>query len=442
MDIDYDKLVEELEEVEDTVECKVCFDLFPKEVCFKTPLGWVCPVCKQEMISHEGNSLDLINATPEDIKYQDPRLPEKVEEEEVLEEPVDGDAIRKHENGIAEDFELPTTVRVADVEYNDDDNVDYHVLVYAGDADADEIEEILYEAGMIFVYVNDIYEKSIHVTDLDKLKIGDVLEVLDESMKEYYRHNQETLEDKTELKGGDCAVVDCQTDHKIIAHSEDEKPLDCLMKKPPLEKPLTEGIFEEVTDGISVLYNKAEDLLDTLNGFDQADDIKGLLETLGAFIKEHEDNLPAGVSFKEEMKNLELAREKYEDVLDLVFNIKEAFDNAYDICTSKNIDESLKEAIKEISISIPADQLGKVKEYAAKIGGVEVKESLEEAVGDQMVITLVGEPIEAEEVKAFAECRCDAQDVVDKEAEKDWDALDWPKSDLGLATPDDSGLWD
>ena len=43
----------------------------------------------------------------------------------------------------------------------------------------------------------------------------------------------------------DNAVVDCQTDMKIITHSEDEKPLDCLMKKAPLEKPLTEDTVKQ-----------------------------------------------------------------------------------------------------------------------------------------------------------------------------------------------------
>jgi hypothetical protein len=37
----------------------------------------------------------------------------------------------------------------------------------------------------------------------------------------------------------DNAVVDCKV-NKVIAHSEDEKPVDCLGKKKPLEKPLTE----------------------------------------------------------------------------------------------------------------------------------------------------------------------------------------------------------
>ena len=63
-----------------------------------------------------------------------------------------------------------------------------------------------------------------------------------EKVNEYY--DGEPIETEQELKGMDNAVVDCQTDMKVIAHSEDEKPLDCKMKKAPLEKPLTENAFE------------------------------------------------------------------------------------------------------------------------------------------------------------------------------------------------------
>jgi hypothetical protein len=41
----------------------------------------------------------------------------------------------------------------------------------------------------------------------------------------------------------DNAVVDCKV-NKVIAHSEDEKPVDCLGEKEPLEKPLTEEASE------------------------------------------------------------------------------------------------------------------------------------------------------------------------------------------------------
>jgi hypothetical protein len=46
-----------------------------------------------------------------------------------------------------------------------------------------------------------------------------------------------------EVEEPDNAVVDCKV-NKVIAHSEDEKPVDCLGKKKPLEKPLTEEASE------------------------------------------------------------------------------------------------------------------------------------------------------------------------------------------------------
>ena len=44
-DLDTDALVEKLEENEDLVECKECFELFPKEDCIKVEVGYLCPHC-------------------------------------------------------------------------------------------------------------------------------------------------------------------------------------------------------------------------------------------------------------------------------------------------------------------------------------------------------------------------------------------------------------
>ena len=40
-----DNLVEDMEENEDMVECKECFDLFPKADCVKLAFGYICPTC-------------------------------------------------------------------------------------------------------------------------------------------------------------------------------------------------------------------------------------------------------------------------------------------------------------------------------------------------------------------------------------------------------------
>ena len=50
-----------------------------------------------------------------------------------------------------------------------------------------------------------------------------------------------TKQVKESVKEPDNAVVDCKV-NKVIAHCEDEKPVDCLGEKKPLEKPLTEQV--------------------------------------------------------------------------------------------------------------------------------------------------------------------------------------------------------
>ena len=45
--LDTEALVEKMEENEDMVECKECFELFPKQDGIKIELGYVCPHCHQ-----------------------------------------------------------------------------------------------------------------------------------------------------------------------------------------------------------------------------------------------------------------------------------------------------------------------------------------------------------------------------------------------------------
>jgi hypothetical protein len=47
--IDFDGLVEELEEHEDMVECKECYDLVTKESCIKSEHGYVCEKCSKSL---------------------------------------------------------------------------------------------------------------------------------------------------------------------------------------------------------------------------------------------------------------------------------------------------------------------------------------------------------------------------------------------------------
>jgi hypothetical protein len=67
-DIDFDGLVEELEEHEDMVECKECYDLVSKESCIKGEHGYVCEKC------HKSLTESISELTPEQLAEMDTYL--------------------------------------------------------------------------------------------------------------------------------------------------------------------------------------------------------------------------------------------------------------------------------------------------------------------------------------------------------------------------------
>ena len=81
-----DNLVETLEESEDTVECKECFDLFPKADCIKLDIGYVCPTCAECGVVSEDEIFKI--DFPEYEKFSDGNA--MVPEEPIIpEEPVE-----------------------------------------------------------------------------------------------------------------------------------------------------------------------------------------------------------------------------------------------------------------------------------------------------------------------------------------------------------------
>ena len=107
---------------------------------------------------------------------------------------------------------------------------------------------------------------------------------LSESLTEFY--NMPAIESDQKLYGIDNAIVDCQK-YDLVAHSEDEKPLDCKMEKAPLEKPLTEGatpaeIKETKELAAKIGINTVADLQDFVNREALVDETP--LETLKRYI--------------------------------------------------------------------------------------------------------------------------------------------------------------
>lgn len=149
----------------------------------------------------------------------------------------------------------------------------------------DELEAYLedcYPEGITATQLNDIlwFDSDAILRDLGLAK-GDEEDV-DESLKEHVNEEHTAIESDHVLQGVDNAVVDCKTDHKIIAHSEDEKPLDCKMEKPALEEPLA-------SEEVNIKINEDIDLTDA--------EIKELEEDLKSIQKElteakKDDELP------------------------------------------------------------------------------------------------------------------------------------------------------
>ena len=236
-----------MEENESEVECKCCFDLFPKEDCVKTEKGYICQKCHQEMESHQGTNLDLIDADPFDLNYDDPRDPEEIEEPEVKEEPFDADENRKHEEGIKEAVEDKPT-----------------------EEDKEELPEVEFTTSEVKEVAEEVAEKMMDNIETKGLNIDTeewkedatniVAEKIEEKVETEENPEEETLEEHIndrpadiesdqKLLGTDNAIVDCEV-AKVIAHSEDEKPLDCKMEKPALEKQLTENLSEDIINNI------------------------------------------------------------------------------------------------------------------------------------------------------------------------------------------------
>lgn len=256
---DVDGIVEALEENESEVECKGCFELFPKESCVKTAHGYMCKGCAAMSESLEGTV---------DADLADDRTPHQ-EEPAELGEPFVANEMRKHEHAIKEGCS----------EFED---------FYIDDWTENDIEE----ACMPKHEADELHEEEQDDFGIeDEARIAAYFRDLGEGLEEHVQDRPAPVEDDTELEGMDNAVVDCQTDHKVIAHCEDEKPLDCLMKKPPLEKPLTEA-WQKITlpfDDRADL-DMAIDYLDHLGIFEEH------LELDGVFADDDDDYVYAYAS--------------------------------------------------------------------------------------------------------------------------------------------------
>jgi len=246
---------EALEENEDLVECQECFDLFPKEECIKVNYGYVCPHCHSLVVKEVEIPAELKDEAPFDLDFPVPE--DDGDEEEFISEVEDNGAttgLLTTEN----DGPMPE-VSEQDVFVSNEEPETTNIETPVAFA---ELPVTVDEAGLDDGSSDESSDDS-----------------SDESLVEHIQDRPAPIEDETKLQGGDCAVVDCKTEHKIIAHSEDEKPLDCKMEKPALEEPLAgEEVEVKVTEDYPSLEKKLLDFAATLS-----EDVEGEVLEEGIF---------------------------------------------------------------------------------------------------------------------------------------------------------------
>ncbi len=111
IDVSFDEMVEALEENEDMVECKECFDLFPKKDCEKAEIGYVCPVCKGLRVISSDVKLPDCAVDPFDTEFPDVAEYNPKSVRDYQSEPQVSDALA---NLIADEYEAVDGYEVAD----------------------------------------------------------------------------------------------------------------------------------------------------------------------------------------------------------------------------------------------------------------------------------------------------------------------------------------
>lgn len=257
-------MVEAMEENEDMVECKECFELFPKADCIKLDIGYLCPTCADagKLITVSDEDTFKVDF-PEYEKFQDKTDIFSEEESEIENDPISTPEeaipflVKDEEEAIAGYEEAAKVVETSDIE-NKEEILD--TLKHIKEEEVEHIEEL---TDLVTVEETEVTPDPENEND----PISTEEDVEGEELVEHINEEHPAIESDQELQGIDNAVVDCKV-AKVITHSEDEKPLNCEMKNKPLEKPLTEAVDYNFTEEEMTEFNMDEDGI-SLDSYDE-----------------------------------------------------------------------------------------------------------------------------------------------------------------------------
>lgn len=153
----FEQMVETIEEAEDMVECKECFDLFPKAECTKIDHGYICPTCGREQQSQDFSDISFTDITTDlydqefpDVREYDSEFGPEMEERQK-DYNVDDivDALIKDEYDAIDSYELADEmIQQADVEEDMKDDL-LDTIEHIREEEEEHIDEINKAAGRV-----------------------------------------------------------------------------------------------------------------------------------------------------------------------------------------------------------------------------------------------------------------------------------------------------
>ena len=217
--LDTDKLVETLEENEDIVECKECFELFPKEACTKVAIGYICPECGK-IHSHEEPEFeidsipDVVIADEDTFKVDFPELERREYENDMMPD-VPTPEVGPNPEPMAEPCVGPECEAPVEAPVTKEETITKLVV--------DEHEAIDgYEKAKIEIEANSELDKE------EKEEILDTIEHIKEEEIEHIEELEELVDEVEETKEAD----DPTEESEVEDESESEDESEVLVEGP------------------------------------------------------------------------------------------------------------------------------------------------------------------------------------------------------------------
>jgi hypothetical protein len=252
----FEQMVETIEEAEDMVECKECFDLFPKAECTKMDHGYICPTCGREQQSQDFSDVSFTDITTDlydqefpDVREYDSEFGPAMEERQK-DYDVDDivDALIKDEYDAIESYELADEmIQQADIEEDMKDDL-LDTIEHIKEEEEEHIDEINNAAGRVEADPEDEDKKDDDSEEDSDSKDEDDDKDEGEDDKDSDKEDEDKDEDDEDDKEKNEDLTEVAPSPEMVEGEEvlDEKKESVFDK---IWKPVNESLWTCVFDG-------------------------------------------------------------------------------------------------------------------------------------------------------------------------------------------------